>query len=217
MPIRNCRCRKRRCCCWNSTAARMRSPSNRRTSSEIARECGGGDFTWTTRPEDRTNYGRRGTMPTGRCRDCGLVRASWPPTFACRFRVLPTGVTENRRRPEASESCCHRSSVTSATAISIARCCATSMTRTRWRAAKTSCIAFVERAQAMGGTCTGEHGIGQGKQKYLKAELGPEAIDAMRARSQRALDPHNILNPERSYLRVSQIRVTPLIPFSTMR
>ena len=40
---------------------------------------------------------------------------------------------------------------------------------------------LVERAQSMGGTCTGEHGIGQGKQKYLKAELGPEAIDAMRA------------------------------------
>jgi D-lactate dehydrogenase (cytochrome) len=53
---------------------------------------------------------------------------------------------------------------------------------------------LVERAQAMGGTCTGEHGIGQGKQKYLKAELGVEAIDAMRALKQ-ALDPHNILNP----------------------
>ena len=38
---------------------------------------------------------------------------------------------------------------------------------------------LVERAQSMGGTCTGEHGIGQGKQKYLKAELGPEAIDEL--------------------------------------
>jgi D-lactate dehydrogenase (cytochrome) len=46
----------------------------------------------------------------------------------------------------------------------------------------------------MGGTCTGEHGIGQGKQKYLKAELGSEAIDAMRAIKQ-ALDPQNIFNP----------------------
>jgi D-lactate dehydrogenase (cytochrome) len=53
---------------------------------------------------------------------------------------------------------------------------------------------LVERAQAMDGTCTGEHGIGQGKQKYLKAELGPEAIDAMRA-LKKALDPLNILNP----------------------
>ncbi len=53
---------------------------------------------------------------------------------------------------------------------------------------------LVERAQAMDGTCTGEHGIGQGKQKYLEAELGPEAVQAMRA-LKLALDPHNILNP----------------------
>jgi D-lactate dehydrogenase (cytochrome) len=53
---------------------------------------------------------------------------------------------------------------------------------------------LVERAQAMGGTCTGEHGIGQGKQKYMKAELGIEALQAMRAIKQ-ALDPQNILNP----------------------
>jgi D-lactate dehydrogenase (cytochrome) len=53
---------------------------------------------------------------------------------------------------------------------------------------------LVERALAMDGTCTGEHGIGQGKQKYLKAELGNEAIDAMRA-LKKALDPQNIFNP----------------------
>jgi D-lactate dehydrogenase (cytochrome) len=47
---------------------------------------------------------------------------------------------------------------------------------------------------ARSGTCTGDHGIGQGKQKYLKNELGPEAPDAMRAPKQ-ALDPQNIFNP----------------------
>jgi D-lactate dehydrogenase (cytochrome) len=53
---------------------------------------------------------------------------------------------------------------------------------------------LVERAQSMGGTCTGEHGIGQGKQKYMLGELGPEALDAMRALKS-ALDPLNIFNP----------------------
>jgi len=53
---------------------------------------------------------------------------------------------------------------------------------------------LVELALAMDGTCTGEHGVGQGKMKYLKAEHGAPALAAMAA-IKRALDPQNILNP----------------------
>jgi D-lactate dehydrogenase (cytochrome) len=52
---------------------------------------------------------------------------------------------------------------------------------------------IVERALAMDGTCTGEHGIGIGKQEWLVAELG-DAVDQMRM-IKRALDPQNLLNP----------------------
>jgi len=52
---------------------------------------------------------------------------------------------------------------------------------------------LVERALAAGGTCTGEHGIGQGKINYLAAEHGA-GISAMIA-IKKALDPLNILNP----------------------
>jgi D-lactate dehydrogenase (cytochrome) len=52
----------------------------------------------------------------------------------------------------------------------------------------------VERAIAMDGTCTGEHGIGLGKRKYLLAEHGEVAVDVMRA-LKTALDPANLLNP----------------------
>jgi D-lactate dehydrogenase (cytochrome) len=53
---------------------------------------------------------------------------------------------------------------------------------------------LVERALALDGTCSGEHGVGLGKMRFLEAEHGREALDVMRAIKQ-ALDPHHLMNP----------------------
>ena len=52
---------------------------------------------------------------------------------------------------------------------------------------------LVMRALAMEGTCTGEHGIGLGKMKFLQAEHG-DAVSLMRA-IKLAIDPENLMNP----------------------
>ena len=53
---------------------------------------------------------------------------------------------------------------------------------------------LVGRALALGGTCTGEHGVGLHKMGFLVTEAGEGAVEMMRT-IKRALDPHNILNP----------------------
>jgi D-lactate dehydrogenase (cytochrome) len=52
---------------------------------------------------------------------------------------------------------------------------------------------LVERALKFGGTCSGEHGVGVGKLRYLRDEHG-DSLDAMRS-IKRALDPQHIMNP----------------------
>ena len=53
---------------------------------------------------------------------------------------------------------------------------------------------LAHRAIAMGGTCTGEHGIGQKKIAYMEDEHGSEAVGLMR-RVKAAFDPQNLFNP----------------------
>ena len=53
---------------------------------------------------------------------------------------------------------------------------------------------MVTRALALGGTCTGEHGVGYGKIGYLEAEHGADTLELMR-RIKHALDPKGLMNP----------------------
>jgi D-lactate dehydrogenase (cytochrome) len=57
---------------------------------------------------------------------------------------------------------------------------------------------MVSRAIAVGGTCTGEHGVGMGKRRSLLEERGPAAVGIMRA-LKAALDPSGMFNPEKIF------------------
>jgi D-lactate dehydrogenase (cytochrome) len=164
-----------------------------RRFGELARECHGGSFEWTTRPEDRTRlwqarhdayWAVRGLRP-----GAGVVA-----TDVCvPISRLADCVTETEadliRLNLLSPIVGHVGDGNFHCSLLCDVNDPDEMAR-----ADEFMHRLVERAQSMDGTCTGEHGIGQGKQKYLVGELGPEALDAMRA-LKRALDPQNIFNP----------------------
>jgi D-lactate dehydrogenase (cytochrome) len=58
---------------------------------------------------------------------------------------------------------------------------------------------IVARALALGGSCSGEHGVGIGKREFLEQEHGVEALAVMRS-IKTALDPRGILNPGKIFL-----------------
>ncbi|HTW29020.1 MAG TPA: FAD-linked oxidase C-terminal domain-containing protein [Acetobacteraceae bacterium] len=58
---------------------------------------------------------------------------------------------------------------------------------------------IVARALALGGSCSGEHGVGLGKREFLEQEHGAEALAVMRS-LKATLDPRGILNPGKLFL-----------------
>jgi D-lactate dehydrogenase (cytochrome) len=164
-----------------------------RAFGEIAGECGGGSFEWTTRPEDRTRlwqarhdayWAVRGLrpgaqavatdvcVPISRLADCVVETEKDLETLGLISPIVG-------HVGDGNFHCSLLCDVNDPDEI---------------ERAEGFLHRLVERAQAMDGTCTGEHGIGQGKQKYLVKELGPEAVEMMRT-LKRAIDPQNILNP----------------------
>ncbi len=58
---------------------------------------------------------------------------------------------------------------------------------------------IVDRALSLGGSCSGEHGVGTGKREFLEREHGVEALAVMR-QIKVALDPRGIMNPGKMFL-----------------
>ena len=160
---------------------------------EIARSHGGLDFEWTTRPEERTRLWqarhdayfaclqlRKGSrmiatdvcVPISRLAECiaatqeDIARASMPiPLFG--------HVGDGNFHLMILVDPDSRADVEEAWELN-----------TR----------LVRRAIAMGGTCTGEHGVGLGKREFLVEEFGEGAVGVMRE-LKATLDPANLLNP----------------------
>jgi D-lactate dehydrogenase (cytochrome) len=160
---------------------------------EIAKENGGRDFVWATRPEDRTQLwearhnayfaglqirpGSRAVstdvcVPISRLAECVHETMEDVKDYIAPVPLLGHVGDGNFHlmflvdpaKPEETEL------------------------------AKTFNARLVERALRMEGTCTGEHGVGLGKQGSLRAELGDDVMDVMRD-IKRLFDPENLMNP----------------------
>jgi D-lactate dehydrogenase (cytochrome) len=160
---------------------------------EIARSHGGQDFSWSSRPEERTR----------------LWQARHDAYFAC--LALRTG-----SRMVATDVCVPISRLTEcivATQEDIAKSTmpiplfghvgdgnfhlmilvdpdSEADTQEAWDLN----TRLVRRAIAMGGTCTGEHGIGLGKREFLVEEFGEGSVNVMRS-IKATLNPRNLMNP----------------------
>ncbi|HLH89720.1 MAG TPA: FAD-linked oxidase C-terminal domain-containing protein [Xanthobacteraceae bacterium] len=160
---------------------------------EIARDLGGGPFDWATKPEERTRlwqarhdgyWAARGLrpgatavatdvcVPISRLAEC--VTATQADIAASRLVAPIIG--------HVGDGNFHLSLMVDLNDPD------------EVKRAEGLCARLVERSLAMEGTCTGEHGVGQGKMKYLLAEHGEPALAAMRALKQ-AFDPRGIMNP----------------------
>ncbi len=161
-------------------------------AQEVAREHGGQDFAWAIRPEDRsrlwlardnTLYAAQALRPGAR----GFVTDVCVPisrlaecVVETKRDILATGLVAPIVGHVGDGNFHCNIMIDPDDAAELAR-------------AKAFHARLVRRAMALGGTCTGEHGIGLGKMDFLREELG-EAVDVMRL-IKRALDPQGLMNP----------------------
>jgi D-lactate dehydrogenase (cytochrome) len=158
----------------------------------IAAEHGAGDFRWATKPEERSKlwqarhdayYAAKALRPGGK---------GWATDVCVPISRLAECISETKKEIRGStliapivghvgDGNFHLSFIIDPDDPA------------EMAAAKAINDRMVMRALALGGTCTGEHGVGYGKLDFLTAEHG-DAVAVMR-QLKLALDPHNIMNP----------------------
>lgn len=159
---------------------------------EISDELGGTAFRWTSQPEDRNKLwqARHDAYYAGLALAPGKKAI---PTDACvPISRLAECITETRADIEQSGLTVPIVGHVGDGNFHLIILCDPDDAEETGRA-KALNERLIARTLAMGGTCTGEHGIGIGKMHFLVDEHG-EAVSVMRALKQ-ALDPGNIMNP----------------------
>ncbi|MCX7354421.1 MAG: FAD-binding protein [Alphaproteobacteria bacterium] len=158
----------------------------------IAKDFGGTDFAWTTKPEDRTKmwqarhdaaYAAMAMRPNGKI---------WPTDVCVPISRLAECIAETKRDLDGSFLMAPIVGHVGDGNFHLAFVLDPSKPEELKEAERLN-ERLVMRALAMDGTSTGEHGIGYGKLDFLVAEHG-EAVSVMRA-IKMALDPDNLMNP----------------------
>ncbi|MEE8279760.1 MAG: FAD-linked oxidase C-terminal domain-containing protein [Alphaproteobacteria bacterium] len=162
------------------------------TVGGICGEFGGGDFRWATRQEDRNKLWQARHDAYYACLALRPGAKGWPTDVCVPISRLAECLLETRKDVDSEGLLApivgHVGDGNFHLVIVVDPDDEDEMAR-----ATAVNERMIERALALGGTCTGEHGIGYGKLRYLEAEHG-EAVDIMR-QVKRALDPRNIMNP----------------------
>jgi len=163
------------------------------TVSELAHANGGGNFQWSSTPEERNKLWKARHEAYYAAVNLRPGAIGWATDVCVPISRLPECITETRadldRASLPATILGHVGDGNFHVIFSIDPDKPEEMEEVEAINAR-----LVQRALAMDGTCTGEHGIGIGKQHWLVEELGDGTVEVMRT-LKRAMDPHDLFNP----------------------
>ena len=175
---------------FHGTEAGAREQAER--AGELAQEFGGGDFRWAAQQEDRNRLWQARHDAYHAYKAMRPGSEAWATDVCVPISRLADCIVETRRDIDESNLIAPIVGHVGDGNFHLVYL-VDPEDRDELKRAEAHNERMVMRALAMGGTCTGEHGIGYGKIDFLQAEQG-EAVSLMRS-VKTALDPDNIMNP----------------------
>ena len=164
---------------------------------EISSDFGGKDFEWTSNNEDRNKLWKARHDAYWSCRAVRPEAELYSTDVCVPISKLSDCITETIKDMEQNELIgpivSHAGDGNFHVALLIDK-----KSKTELDKLDNFLLRISERAIRMDGTCTGEHGVGQGKRKYMLKELG-NAVNVMKSVKD-AFDPHKIMNPGKLFL-----------------